>query len=168
MIYFTSDTHFSHANIIEYSKRPYKDVKEMDEALVKNWNDTVTPKDTVYHLGDVIFSKDHSILERLNGTINFLYGNHDKGASWDSLDYEEIKYNGTLFVLCHYPLLTWNKARRGSIHLHGHCHGTVNHLNTNLRRFDVGVDVYNYRPVSIDQIIQEAEAKAIMDVREYD
>lgn len=166
--FFTSDTHFGHANIIEYSKRPYKDVKEMDEALVKNWNETVSPTDTVYHLGDVIFSKDHSILKRLNGTINFLYGNHDKGASWAALDYEEIKYKGVLFVLCHYPLLTWNKARRGSIHLHGHCHGTVNHLNTDLRRFDVGVDVYNYRPVSIDQIIQEAEAKPVKDAREYD
>ncbi len=176
MIYFTSDTHWGHANIIEYSKRPYKDVKEMDEALVKNWNDIVTPDDTVYHLGDVMFSKDYYILDRLNGTKYFLWGNHDSDRFIEQLDkrslslkdYHEFKYNGHLFVLCHFPLLTWNKARKGSIHLHGHCHGTVNHLNTNLRRFDVGVDVYNYRPVSIDQIIQEAEAKAIMDVREYD
>lgn len=67
MIYLTSDTHFSHANIIEYSKRPFANVDEMDEALVNNWNKVVTPKDIVYHLGDVIFSKNHSILRRLMG-----------------------------------------------------------------------------------------------------
>lgn len=168
MIYLTSDTHFGHANIIEYSKRPYRHVDEMDEALVENWNRVVTPKDVVYHLGDVIFSRNHSILRRLNGHINYLYGNHDKSATWPSRDYEEIKYDGQLFVLCHYPLLTWNKARRGSIHCHGHCHGTVNHLNTDLKRFDVGVDCYNYAPVSVEQIIYEAEKKPVKDAREYD
>jgi len=167
-IFFTSDTHFSHANIIQYSKRPYKDVKEMDEALVENWNKVISYKDTVYHLGDVIFSKDHSILKKLNGYITFIKGNHDKNATWDTLDYKELKYNNRLFILCHYPLLTWNKARHGSIHVHGHCHSTINDLNKNLRRFDVGVDCYNYTPVSIDQIIEEADKKEIIDVRNYD
>lgn len=140
----------------------------MDENLVENWNTVVSKDDTIYHLGDVIFSKDHSILRRLNGNKLFLVGNHDIDRSWYAIDYEEIKYKGVKFVLCHYPLLTWNRARRGAIHLHGHCHGTVNHLNTNLRRFDVGVDVYNYKPVSIDQIIDEAANKPVLDAREYD
>jgi len=152
-IYLTSDTHFGHNNIIEYSKRPFKDVTEMDEALVENWNKVVTNKDTIYHLGDVIFSRDHSILKRLNGHINFLYGNHDKNASWKAIDYEEIKYSGRLFVLCHYPLLTWNKARHGSIHLHGHIHSEVP-IYSNVARYDVGVDANNYTPVSIEQIIE--------------
>lgn len=80
----------------------------------------------------------------------------------------EIKYMGETFVLCHYPLLTWNKARRGAIHCHGHCHGTINTLNVDLKRFDVGVDVYSYTPVSIEQIIDEAARKPIRDAREYD
>ena len=161
MIYFTSDTHFGHANIIEYSKRPYKDVKEMDEALIKNWNETVSPTDTVYHLGDVMFSKDYYILDRLNGTKYFLWGNHDSDRFIEQLDkrslslkdYHEFKYNGHLFVLCHFPLLTWNKARKGSIHLHGHIHSTVP-IYSNVARYDVGVDANNYKPVSIEQIIE--------------
>lgn len=180
MIFFTSDTHFGHSNIIKYSKRPFADANEMDEALVENWNKTVSAKDDIWHLGDIIFSKDLSILDRLNGKKHFLKGNHDEylirndyhydihsyDPSWR--DYYELKYKDIKFVLCHYPLLTWNKARYGSIHLHGHCHGTVNHLNTNIKRFDVGVDVYNYTPVSIDQIIEEANSKNTEDPRSYD
>jgi calcineurin-like phosphoesterase family protein len=168
MIYFTSDTHFHHKNIIKYSNRPFKDIEEMNDKIVENWNKTVKPNDLVFHLGDVIFSKDHSILKKLNGNINFLWGNHDKDASWNYIHYKELNYNNKFFVLCHFPLLTWNKSRKGSIHLHGHCHGTINDLNTNLKRFDVGVDCYNFTPVSIDQIIEEADKKPVVDVRSYD
>lgn len=167
-IWVTSDTHFSHANIIKYCNRPFKDVIEMDNKLVEFWNEIVSPKDTVYHLGDVIFSKNHDILKKLNGNINFLFGNHDKDPTWKGQDYFELKYKGELFIFFHYPLLTWNKARYGSIHCHGHCHGTINHLNVNLKRFDVGVDVYGYKPVLIDQIIDEAKMKPKIDVRDYD
>lgn len=168
MIYFTSDTHFGHANILKYSNRPFKDVKEMDEAIVENWNKTVKQNDEIYHLGDVIFSKDHSILKRLNGKKTFLYGNHDKNASWNYIYYKELKYKKNLFILSHFPFLTWNKSKYGSIHLHGHCHGTINDLNKSLKRFDVGVDCYNFTPVSIEQIIEESKAKNTIDIREYD
>ena len=168
MIYFTSDTHFGHKNIIKYCNRPFSSVEEMDNALVENWNKVVRSNDTIYHLGDVTFSKNHSILDKLNGYKTFLMGNHDHERSWPTIDYKEIKYNGYRFILCHFPLLTWNNARHGSIHCHGHCHGTINHLNQNLLRFDVGVDVYNYTPVSIEQIIEESKTKNVLDVRKYD
>lgn len=140
----------------------------MDNALIENWNRTVKPNDTIYHLGDVMFSKNYSIIDKLNGYKIFLMGNHDQNCIWPTIDYKEVKYNGYRFILCHYPLLTWNHARHGSIHCHGHCHGAINHLNQNLLRFDVGVDIYDYTPVSVERIIEESKNKKITDPREYD
>lgn len=81
MRFFTSDTHFGHANIIKYCDRPFKDVPHMNEILVQNWNDVVGPDDTVFHLGDVAMGKwedwDKS-LSRLNGHKHLIIGNHDR------------------------------------------------------------------------------------------
>lgn len=175
MIWFTSDTHFGHKNIIEYSKRPFKDVKEMDQALIDNWNDVVNDGDTVFHLGDIMFSKDYWILDKLKGKKSFIRGNHDSDVMVDEIrkrnfavrDYYELKYEGRKLILFHYPILSWNGARKGSIQVHGHSHGTVNDLNVGRRRVDVGVDVYNYRPVSVEQIIEEMERNPAVDVRQY-
>ena len=79
--FFTSDTHFGHKNIIHLAERPFKDVQEMNEMLVKNWNDTVSPNDTVFHLGDVALGPIRESLEyirRLNGDIRLVIGNHDR------------------------------------------------------------------------------------------
>lgn len=87
MIFFTSDTHFGHANIVRLSNRPFKETKHqtavevMNEAIVKNWNETVSPDDTVYHLGDVALGPIQdslSIIERLNGRKILVTGNHDR------------------------------------------------------------------------------------------
>jgi len=81
MRYFTSDTHFGHARIIELCNRPFRDIEHMDEVLINNWNDTVSPKDTVYHLGDVAlgsWERWDGILTRLNGTKILVTGNHDR------------------------------------------------------------------------------------------
>lgn len=86
-----SDTHFGHANIIRYCRRPYRDAKEMDEDLIRRWNRTVAPDDTVYHFGDVSFNPKR-YLGRLNGKIILIQGNHDKD-----------KYNG-LFAEAHQSL----------------------------------------------------------------
>lgn len=72
MIYFIPDTHFCHSNIIKYCDRPFKDVKEMNETIINNWNNIVTNEDIVYHLGDFCLSTDDeikNIFNRLNGTI---------------------------------------------------------------------------------------------------
>ena len=75
-IYFISDTHFNHANIIKYCNRPFKDVEEMDKTLIKNWNNIVRDKDIVYFLGDFVLSKNKverakELMELLNGEIIF-------------------------------------------------------------------------------------------------
>lgn len=81
MRFFTSDTHFGHKRIIELCNRPYADVEDMNENLIKNWNDTVAPDDEVFHLGDVAlgpWSEWDGLLSRLNGHITLVIGNHDR------------------------------------------------------------------------------------------
>ena len=160
-VFFTSDTHFGHKNIIKYSNRPFADIAEMDEAMVKNWNAKVGANDEVWHLGDLAFHKAgaiRGILSRLNGKIHFVRGNHDEvlpeiaDRFTTVQDYKELKIDGQKIILCHFPLLTWNKAHRGAWHFHGHCHGSVNHLNVGSTRIDVGVDNFNYTPVSFDEL----------------
>ena len=85
-IWFTADHHFGHANIIRFCDRPFADVDAMNESLIANWNAVVTPKDTVYHLGDLFLTNREAaqtIRSRLNGSICLIRGNHDKTA--DSL-----------------------------------------------------------------------------------
>lgn len=81
MIWFISDTHFSHARIIELSNRPFGSVEEMNEEIVRRWNEVVAPEDEVFHLGDVALgpiAESLPIVSRLNGTINLITGNHDR------------------------------------------------------------------------------------------
>lgn len=83
-IWFTSDTHFCHANVIKYCNRPFADVHEMNRELVRRWNDRVALRDTVYHLGDFAFGPKPAIAawrRRLNGRIILVRGNHDRGAA---------------------------------------------------------------------------------------
>jgi calcineurin-like phosphoesterase family protein len=86
MIYFTSDTHFGHYNILKYCNRPWKEIYHHDNQLIKNWNSVVNPDDRVYHLGDFGFkskSVNKEIAEQLNGIKFILHGNHDKKKHTD-------------------------------------------------------------------------------------
>lgn len=167
-IWFTSDTHFGHHNIIRYCNRPFADIDHMNETLISNWNSKVKNTDVVYHLGDVIFShkKDVTLnlLRRLNGTKHIVWGNHDKYKNLileagfidcGSLSEITIPLGGNnltqKIVLCHYPMVSWNGAFHGVIHLHGHVHGTLPFDKT-LNRMDVGVDNVNFFPVNIHDI----------------
>lgn len=160
-IWFTSDTHFGHAKISAYSGRPFRDVAEMDQALINNWNERVKPGDTVYHLGDFAFVRDTEDAERyidhLNGQIHFIRGNHDHKQTRKAkgfveiLDYKEIKVGEQHIVLCHYPMMVWNKHHHGSWMLHGHCHGNLKGQQ-NRRIIDVGVDPQKYKPVSFEEV----------------
>jgi calcineurin-like phosphoesterase family protein len=160
--FVTSDSHLFHEKIIKYSNRPFKNRHEMNEALIKNWNDMVAPTDTVYHLGDVAVGvqpgdKLGDALYALNGTIYLIRGNHEKAAeryekrfAWIK-DYYEAKMYKQLFVLIHYALRVWNKSHHGSIHLYGHSHGSLPD-DPQARSLDIGVDCWNYKPVTIEQI----------------
>jgi len=164
-LYFTSDHHFGHKNIIKYCNRPFTDVHEMNKALIDNWN-TVIPQDgTVYYLGDFAWRtcRFEEIRKRLNGKIHLIRGNHDRstikqkhyGLFESVQDYLEIEIQHPIrkkLVLCHYPFRTWDKSHYNSWSLHGHCHGGLSHEGT--LRLDVGVDTNNYYPYTLEQVIE--------------
>lgn len=180
--FITSDTHFFHKNILKYTERHkhFSTIDDMVWEFVKRWNEKIHKDAVVYHLGDFAFAKTekiHYLLSHLNGKIRLLYGNHDKPMKKSGLpdrfdwvkEYHESKCpDGTLVVMCHYPLLSWNKKHYGSIHLHGHCHTKINHLNTDQKRFDVGVDNHpNYEPFSYNEIRDILDKRPIGGVDRY-
>lgn len=160
-VFFTSDTHFHHANIIRFTGRPFANVEEMNKGLITNWNSVVQPKDEIYHLGDFGFCDTQDavrILKKLHGRKFFIRGNHDKGIKDEALDHfewvkemHEMKIHGQRIVLCHYPLEAWNHSCHGSWHLHGHTHKNLPG-SEDIRRWDAGVDSNNQYPVSFEQI----------------
>ncbi len=161
-IFVCSDTHFGHANIIRYCSRPFANANDMDNALIERWNSRVSEADIVYFLGDFAFTsidRMKEIFARLHfSACYFVPGNHDKKLKdyWefslcDRIDrveairsVDEAKIDGRHFVLCHYPMESWDRSFHGSIHLHGHCHSTPGNIKPSRleNRYDIGVDMY--------------------------
>lgn len=166
-IFFTADHHFGHANIIKFSERPFESLEHMNEELIKRWNEKIGKEDTVYHLGDFSLGKPDftkETLDRLNGTIHLIKGNHEGAAltypkRFASIrDYHELRIdeaensNGKQkIILFHYSLRTWNGSHRGTWQLYGHSHGTLPDDEMALS-FDVGVDCHNFYPVSYEEV----------------
>ncbi len=159
-VYFTSDTHFGDAPRLRVDKRPFASVGEMDRAIVERWNETVSADDDVWHLGDFAFgpppARIAELLTALKGRKHLIIGNNDGPATielpgWASVQhYAEMTVEGKRLVLCHYPFRTWNKMGQGVIDLHGHSHGR---LTPAPRQYDVGVDVWDFRPVTLAAIL---------------
>jgi calcineurin-like phosphoesterase family protein len=172
MIYFSSDHHFNHRNIIKYSNRPFSCVEEMNEIMLERWNKTIKPSDTVYYLGDLSFGDfnyTEKLIKSLNGTIFYLFGNHDRliKKEWKlkSLfkwtgDYLELSYNKEFIVMSHYCFEIWNRHHHGSYHCYGHSHGNYKDASGR-KRIDVGVDCWNFYPVSFEQLKEEMDKKII-------
>lgn len=189
--WFTSDTHFGHARIVELSDRPFQDVQHMNEMLIKNWNDVVAPEDFVYHLGDVALGPIEdslALIKRLNGTKIHITGNHDrnfaggkksKGMTPEVWHFEYRKYgfaatrpeiksftiDGRDFAMSHFPYggdhfdkdryIEYRLADNGRVLLHGHTHSTENFSLSakGTPQVHVGVDAWDYRPVSFDEVL---------------
>jgi len=185
MFYFISDTHFGHSNIIRYCKRPFiKDgdltlnggwvssdiaiqrMKEMDETIIKNWNERVKKEDTVFFLGDFALSKSSEAPEgrkdafnyyrnQLNGDIIFIKGNHDGNNRCNSIiESINIQHGGKRIHLTHNPKFAkeefyWNFCG----HTHG-SEGVCKRINKKSTIIDLSVDCWNYRPVEINEINQ--------------
>ena len=175
-IFFTSDHHFGHKNIIKFCNRPFESVEEMDETMIKRWNEKISPDDDVYHLGDVALcspNKLKKIIDRLHGKIHLIKGNHEKSAlackdhfEWIK-DYYELTVEDDEFpegkqkiILLHYGMRVWNKSHWGTYHLYGHSHGTLPD-DPKMRAIDVGVDCHDFYPVSYEEV------KAIMKKKEW-
>ena len=182
-LFFTSDTHFNHKKILDFTKRPYSSIEEHDEALIENWNSVVGLNDTVFHLGDFCFgnpSKVEEIAKRLNGHIILIRGNHDDknlqkslwGLFEDVLYQARISVDGRSVYLNHFPFLCFAhgdpKIYKDAYHynLFGHVHSGTKSTSSDVSRlrylyptqYDVGVDNNNMTPVSwewIDNHLQE-------------
>jgi calcineurin-like phosphoesterase family protein len=184
-IFFISDLHVAHANVIRFDGRPFKDTDEMHAEMIKRWNSVVGDDDIVYFLGDLSFGGS-SITKwfaySLKGKIYAIAGNHDRPSNLRTLGrFEEVYDYGTeigvkdesslesrgsqgyqKIVMSHYPILSWNKAHYGAWHLHGHCHGgLLKGMPDYYKRkvMDVGCNMIDYTPISYGQV------KAIMDKR---
>ncbi|MBR4125122.1 MAG: metallophosphoesterase [Victivallales bacterium] len=172
MLYFIADTHFFHANIISLCQRPFGSVEEMNETMIRNWNERVGEGDTVYVLGDLFFKCSdvgqlEGVLERLKGKKHLVVGNHDD--SWmDKINprryflsvglFQEVTASFGLLTLCHYPLLTWRHDQK-SYMIHGHIHNNRNAdywplLQRRERVLNAGVEVNGYRPVTFEELLE--------------
>jgi calcineurin-like phosphoesterase family protein len=160
MIYFTGDTHFGDPRVLRLDRRPFFNMVEHDAALSRNWNETVDPKDEVWHLGDFMSAKTGDcaeLLARLNGRKHLIIGNNDPATTtnspgWESVQhYAELRHNEHHLILSHYAFRTWNQMGKKSINLHGHSHGRLKPLP---RQYDVGVDGQELRPVTLEVLLK--------------
>lgn len=174
-LFFTSDTHFGHENIIKFCNRPFTNAKEMNEALINNWNRVVGPDDTIFHLGDFAFGGSYlwnNMLDRLNGHIHLVIGNHDRknlrqgyAQKFDGI-YPQLQINidGRSVYLNHYPFLCYGGSYRGDKdavwQLFGHVHSGPFSTGKDDERlkmlfpyqYDVGVDNNNFTPISWEDV----------------
>jgi calcineurin-like phosphoesterase family protein len=159
-VFFTADTHFGDPRVLRIDKRPFASIAEHDAGLIARWNETVAPYDEVWHLGDfALHVRDErleALLAALHGRKHLVSGNNDgpatlAAAGWASVQaYAELVLDGVAVVMCHYAFRTWKNMGRGWIDLHGHSHGR---LKPQTRQYDVGVDAWDYRPVTLDTIL---------------
>ena len=177
-IFFISDLHIGHKNVLKFDGRPFADVDEMHIEMIKRWNEVVDDDDIVYYLGDLAFARDELtkwFIYSLKGKINFILGNHDKMKDiikfgrWENIheygteinvkDEDTIGSRGSngyqRIIMSHYPILSWNKSHYGSWHLHGHCHGSLIKSNQDYYKrkvMDVGCNVIDYTPISYEKV----------------
>ena len=163
-IWFTSDPHYDHANIIKYCHRPFRSVKQMNAVLRRNWNSTIRPDDVVYFVGDMSFGLPSRSprwwLKRLNGRKIYVKGSHDRGIRLSSIipgvsrvsEFEHVTVNGMGFLVVHDPLSAVVNGWRGWV-IHGHLHNTRPFCDFHGKRFNVSVEVTGYKPVSLARII---------------
>lgn len=188
MIYFTADQHFGHKNILEFCNRPFSTIEEHDAELIKRWNETVTDADHVYVLGDFCYRPGPwgPIVEKLNGNVTFLRGNHDPKKipevalqhacilqpTNDNYFVEELvmKFEGQYIRMCHYPYdadestsVTIRGApkrnprkRDDEVLVHGHVHLAWKKKENMI---NAGVDHWDFRPVSLSEVLKLVRSK---------
>ena len=179
MNYYISDLHIGHKNCISFDQRNFFDLKEMEETIISNWNNTVKKGDKVYILGDMFWKNEGAAetLSRLKGQKHLVLGNHDRvNAEMRKhfeyvKEYDEIKDNGRHVVLCHYPIAHWRNADYGTIHLYGHIHqardnrpfeeykSLMKQREIPYLCYNVGamLSYMNYTPRTLDEIIKGSE-----------
>jgi len=170
--FVTADLHIDHARILSFDApngsplRPVSSVEEMDETMVERWNEKVGPKDTIYHLGDVVIPRSSlKILDRLNGRKILIRGNHDQGSLSDFSRYFEDVRGAFFFkpgsnflgglILTHIPVhpSCLSGHYRGNVHGHLHCHLVLSEGQIDRRYFNACVERNNFAPVPLEMVI---------------
>ena len=177
-IFVISDTHFYHKNIIRYCNRPFESIEEMNAALIKNWNKTVSNDDIVIFCGDFCFCRTAekkevttAITNQLNGHKIIVKGNHDfkqlkyTDCGWDAEFYQEWAINGLNFR--HRPDNIQSDAEKWDIIFYGHVHDKVIG-NAPVNTINVCVDVNDFRPLDITNYFIESELKEIQKLIKID
>lgn len=178
-IWFTSDTHFGHQNILKFCERPFVSIEEMDNAIIERWNSKVGKDDIVFHLGDFAFATNkrwQKLIALLNGKIYLILGNHDVirwPGTYTMQLFDRVENQMMLKIdnkykvyLNHFPFLCYDGTYRNpydcTIQLHGHVHERVGDVGKDAQRlqyrfpyqYDVGVDNNNFYPVSWEEILK--------------
>jgi calcineurin-like phosphoesterase family protein len=158
-LFFTSDTHFGHGGALGFFRRPFGSVAAMDAALIHAWNETVGAEDEIWHLGDFAVKQGAArmteILGALAGRKRLVRGNNDGAETaalpfWDEVvEAKELRLGDLRVFLTHAPL---ERVPQGAINLHGHSHGR---RKPRPGWIDVGVDVWEYRPVAWTRLRRE-------------
>jgi len=161
-LFFISDPHFGHANIIRLCQRPFKDLEEMNETLINNWNNTISYDSIVVCLGDFVWGGTQlwkSFLSVLKGQKILILGNHDNKCNiaevesefLDIRDILEIRTSSGRLFCCHYPLTGWGGSYHGVYHLYGHIHEKdFNHAVP--QQYNCCVERNDYRPISLNEV----------------
>lgn len=170
MIYYISDLHFGHRHVIGMDDRPFETIEEMDETLIRLWNERITDEDDVYIVGDFAYHNGYSAtwyLRQLKGRKHLIIGNHDRHTIQDHKAVEcfasvekmlRIMDDGRVVSLCHFPTAEWNGKRHGGYHVHGHIHIRRDDVYEFMSRYDnalnAGCMINGYRPVTLDELIE--------------
>ena len=158
-IFFTADTHFGHEAMLHYENRPFKDLQEMEDVLIENWNKTVRPEDEIYMLGDFAFGDQENVTRlchALNGRKILVMGNHDietpewyRNCGFDEASPWPIIIEG-FWILSHEPL--YINTNMPYANIFGHVHGNPSYRDFSKQSFCACVERTDYRPVSFDEI----------------
>ena len=171
-VFVTSDSHFGHRRIAEYANRPYSSVEEMDEDLIKRWNEVVSNDDIVFHLGDFAFGsveKQKAYFDRLNGAKYLILGNHDGSASrmarigfLDPVNSRVRRYGDVDIHMVHNPDHAKSVPEDGFV-FYGHCHDRTPEKYDKMPTWvNCCVEKWDYRPVCVDDIIMSIGSKLLM------
>lgn len=175
-VFLTSDTHFGHMGVCKFMQedgvtklRPWDNPEEMDEEMVKRWNDAVRPGDKVYHLGDVVINrKALKILHRLNGDKVLIKGNHDIFRLEEYTPFfRDIRGSHVMngLILTHIPVHPDNLYRFGC-NIHGHLHSNRVMMSgfggkkldaIDPRYFSVCVEQTDFRPILFEDVMKKIE-----------
>lgn len=182
MIYYVADIHFRDEKIFKKCNRPFANLMEYENEIIRRWNNKVNENDIVYVLGDLALDdcvEALTLFKKLYGHKHLIIGNHDELLLeniknfdlFESIDFIKVIQDGNKKVcVCHYPLMDWMEFNRNGYHVYGHVHNKsivngiayqqIKDYYRDKPAYNCGVDVTQYEPVTLDEMIRLKEANA--------